>query len=253
MAVRRCRFEAEFTDRRQRVNREQPDLDQLAVCQHTRPLDGCSQFGSRQPIGNRRVGFDGAFKWLNRISHRRRNRRALVRQEKVGRWAWRQETVEDFASLKAKVRAIMTMALGVIEAPLAFGLAIGPVLRTEKFAPLGADGSLPDTLAFSLFLAAMLAVTAFPVMARILQEKGLTTSPMGAIGVAAAAVVTVGMFVLFAVAKNVNAEAGLGDHSKVFIGTAVYLAVMFGVVRPALAPIGRISSVPPRRLQLPPG
>jgi Kef-type K+ transport system membrane component KefB len=133
----------------------------------------------------------------------------------------------------------MTMALGVIAAPLAFGLAIGPILRTEKFAPLGADGTLPDTLAFSLFLAAMLAVTAFPVMARILQEKELTTSPMGAIGVAAAAVVTVGMFVLFAVAKNVNADAGLADHSKVFIGTAVYLAVMFGVVRPALAPIGR--------------
>lgn len=35
------------------------------------------------------------------VFFRRRNRRALVRQERVGRWAWRQELVEDLAALRA--------------------------------------------------------------------------------------------------------------------------------------------------------
>ncbi len=145
----------------------------------------------------------------------------------------------DFASLKGKVTAIVTVALGVVIVPLGLGLAIGPVLHTDKFSFAGPDGALPATLGFSLFLAAMLAVTAFPVMARILQEKGLTTSPMGAVGVAAAGLVTVLMFILVAVAKGVDAEKTIGGHSLVFVGTMVYLAVMFLVVKPLLAPIGR--------------
>jgi len=35
------------------------------------------------------------------VFFRRRSRRALVRQEKVGRWAWRQETATDLAALRA--------------------------------------------------------------------------------------------------------------------------------------------------------
>jgi Kef-type K+ transport system membrane component KefB len=144
----------------------------------------------------------------------------------------------NFASLKGKVRGILTVALGVVAIPIVIGLIIGPILHTSRFAP-EVEGVLPDSLAFSLFLAAMLSVTAFPVMARILQEKGLTTSAMGAIGVAAAGIVTVLMFILLAVAKGVQADFSFADHSKVFIGTAVYLAVMFGVVRPLIAPIGK--------------
>ena len=34
------------------------------------------------------------------VFFRRRNRRAVVRREKVGQWAWRQETVADLAALR---------------------------------------------------------------------------------------------------------------------------------------------------------
>ncbi len=143
----------------------------------------------------------------------------------------------DFKSLVGKVRGIVTVSLGVIIAPIVIGLGVGAILYTERFAFLGPDG-LPAQLAFSLFLAAMLAVTAFPVMARILQEKGLSKSPMGAIGVASAAVVTILMFILVAVAKGVAKDNTIGEHLMVFLGTAVYLAVMFGPVQMALRPLG---------------
>ena len=117
-----------------------------------------------------------------------------------------------------------------------------PAPPRRRMTPKVVFGDLFETLSnrsfVALFLAAMLAVTAFPVMARILQEKGLTTSAMGAVGVAAAAVVTVGMFILLAVAKGVAAENTLGEHLHVFVGTAAYLAVMFGPVRIALRPMG---------------
>lgn len=144
----------------------------------------------------------------------------------------------DFKSLVGKVRGIVTVSFGVVLAPILIGLGVGAVLFGPRFARVGLDGELPDQLAFSLFLAAMIAVTAFPVMARILQEKGLSASPMGAVGVASAAVVTVLMFLLVAVARGVAAGNSLGEHSMVFIGTAVYLAVMFGLVKPVLARLG---------------
>lgn len=142
-------------------------------------------------------------------------------------------------ALKGKGRGIATVAIGAIVAPLVFGLLVGPILHTDRFALVGADGSLPGTLAFSLFLSAMLAVTAFPVMARILQEKGLTTSPMGTIGVAAAAVVTVLMFVMLGLASGVAKEQSAAELSLIVIGTVVYLAVMFLVVRPLGEAVGR--------------
>jgi Kef-type K+ transport system membrane component KefB len=142
-------------------------------------------------------------------------------------------------ALKGKVKGIVAVSAGVIAAPLALGLAIGPLLHTERFARVGPDGALPDQLGFSLFLAAMLAVTAFPVMVRILQEKGLSTSAMGAIGIAAAAVVTVLMFVMLGLAAGVARGDSAVELSRIVIGTVVYLGVMIFVVRPLLRPLGR--------------
>lgn len=144
----------------------------------------------------------------------------------------------DLSSLVGKVRGIVTVSLGVVVAPILLGLAVGAVLYGPRFARAGPGSMLPDQLAFSLFLAAMLAVTAFPVMARILQEKGLSTSPMGVIGVASAAVVTVMMFLLVAVARGVASGYSFVEHSTGFISTIVYLGAMFGVVRPMLGRLG---------------
>lgn len=142
----------------------------------------------------------------------------------------------NYALLKGKVKGILTVAIGVVAIPVALGFALLPVLHDAKFAAVSADtGDFVATKAgFALFVGAMMAVTAFPVMARILQEKGLTSSTMGAIGVAAAAVVTILMFVLVAVADGVSKDKEAGDLSKVFIGTIIYLLVMAFVVRPLL-------------------
>jgi Kef-type K+ transport system membrane component KefB len=138
----------------------------------------------------------------------------------------------DWALLRGKGRGILTVALGVVAIPVALAFLVGPILfdSPEKWVGIGN----PSENAFNLMVGAMLAVTAFPVMARILQEKGLTQSAMGSVGVAAAAAVTVLMFLLVAVATGVAKDQSTGDQIKRFVGTAIFIAVLFLVVRPVL-------------------
>jgi Kef-type K+ transport system membrane component KefB len=142
----------------------------------------------------------------------------------------------DYGLLRGKVRGIVTVAVGVVAIPLALGFLIAPTLYDDASKWVGklASGATPSKTAFALMVGAMLAVTAFPVMARILQEKGLTQTLMGSVGVAAAAVVTVLMFLVVAVAKGVATSQSASEQFLTFFWTAVFLVVAFMVVRPLL-------------------
>ncbi|MEZ5141060.1 MAG: cation:proton antiporter [Acidimicrobiales bacterium] len=141
----------------------------------------------------------------------------------------------DFDRLRGKGKGIGVVSFGVVLVPLAFAFLIAPLLYDEKWVfGFGTDGQASQ-LSFTLLIGAMLAVTAFPVMARILQEKGLADSLMGSVGVAAAAVVTVLMFLLVALASGVAAGQGAGEQVKRLVGLVLFVAVLFGVARPLLA------------------
>lgn len=142
-------------------------------------------------------------------------------------------------SLKGKEKGIGLVAIGAVALPVVLAFVISPVLWKADFVPGFGTDAAPNRLGFTLFVGALLSVTAFPVMARILQEKGLTTSAMGAIGIAAAGVVTVLMFLLIATADGVAKEKSLGTISQVWVITAVYIAVMMLGVKRLLAPLGR--------------
>jgi Kef-type K+ transport system membrane component KefB len=145
----------------------------------------------------------------------------------------------DWDLLKGKGRKIMTVAFGAVAVPIGLAFVIGPILFTSDFVAAFGTADEPSQLSFTFFIAAMLTVTAFPVMARILQEKGMTASAMGSVGVAAAAIVTVAMFLTVAVAAGVATDQGPSSMAVKFAAAGVYIALLFLVVRPALAPIGR--------------
>lgn len=143
-------------------------------------------------------------------------------------------------SLKGKEKGIGLVSLGAVVVPVVLAFVISPILWTSDFVPEFGGPGAPNRLGFTLFVGAMLTVSAFPVMARILQEKGLTTSPMGAIGVASAGVVTVLMFLIIATADGVAKESDVVTIGRVWVITAVYIAVMMLVVKRLLAPLGRV-------------
>jgi len=119
--------------------------------------------------------------------------------------------------------------LGVV-LPMALGLAISPLLHA-RFAPAGVA-----FWPFALFMAASMAITAFPVMARILKERGLTRSAIGQLALASAAIADVLAWILLAfVVAMIGAHGGWSTFARTMIGLVAIAAIAFGVLRPLVA------------------
>lgn len=139
--------------------------------------------------------------------------------------------------IRGREKQILIVAAGVIIVPVALGFLVGGILDDpgkwkSAMTVTGADVS---STTHALFLGAALAVTAFPVMARILQEKRMLNSPMGGIGVGAAAVVTPLMFLILAGA--VASAKGQGVPGTIGIKLLLAIALLlflFLAVRPVL-------------------
>lgn len=132
--------------------------------------------------------------------------------------------------VREQLRSAGAVGILSVVVPIALGLAISPALY-PSLAPAGVD-----FWPFALFIAAALSITAFPVMARILKDQGLTHTPFGQLSLASAAVVDVFAWVLLAfVVALVGAGDGYAGLAKISIGAVVLVGVLFGIVRPAFA------------------
>jgi Kef-type K+ transport system membrane component KefB len=112
---------------------------------------------------------------------------------------------------------------------LPFGMAVlaAPLLR-DRFSP-GAIGPSP----FTLFLGVSMSITAFPVLARILEERSMHLSSLGATALICAAVDDVVAWMLLAVALTLipsGDAAAPSSYRLLWLGA--YLIVMFVVIRP---------------------
>ncbi|MDX3694804.1 cation:proton antiporter [Streptomyces europaeiscabiei] len=87
----------------------------------------------------------------------------------------------DLRSLRTTRSAVAAVSLTGLLLPMALGAALAAALYPH-FAPDGV-GRLP----FTLFVAVALSITAFPVLARILADRGLETTPLGTFALACAA------------------------------------------------------------------
>lgn len=102
-----------------------------------------------------------------------------------------------------------------------------------------ADKNIPF-LSFALFIGIAMSITAFPVLARIIQEKGLTKTHLGSISLASAANGDITAWCLLAVVIAI-AQAGTmlsAVYNILFSG--LYLLLMFLVVRPFMRMIGQV-------------
>ncbi|MEN3610652.1 cation:proton antiporter [Plantactinospora sp. ZYX-F-223] len=131
----------------------------------------------------------------------------------------------DHASLRGRGRTATSVSIGSILAPLGLGVLLAMWLagRHEVSAPLP----------FALFIGAAMAVTAFPVLARILTDRGMVRTPVGGLALASAAVDDVAAWSLLAV---VVAVAGADSANPWLPLLCVpYTLLMLLVVRPLLA------------------
>ena len=122
----------------------------------------------------------------------------------------------------------------------ASGIVLPFVLGSALAVPLHA-GLAPEgvpLLSFALFLGVAMSVTAFPVLARILTERRLIRTRIGAVALAAAAVDDVTAWCLLAGVVAVASASGAVPVAKTIALAVVYVVGMFKVVRPMLARIG---------------
>jgi Kef-type K+ transport system membrane component KefB len=100
----------------------------------------------------------------------------------------------------------------------------------------------PETsfLSFALFIGISLSITAFPVLARIIQERGMTRTHLGSIALASAANGDITAWCMLA-AVVAYAQAG-SMNSAIYsvLFSLVFIAIMLFIVRPILQIIGNL-------------
>ncbi|MEU2989653.1 cation:proton antiporter [Streptomyces griseoincarnatus] len=135
----------------------------------------------------------------------------------------------DLASVRGNGRTAAAVSQAGIVLPFALGAALAYLVYDAQ-APEGVSRA-----AFVLFFAVALSITAFPVLARILVERQLFDTPLGALAMTCAAV---GDVVAWCMLTLVVALVGSGSPLEALTtgGWAVLLTVgMLVVVRPFLA------------------
>jgi Kef-type K+ transport system membrane component KefB len=134
--------------------------------------------------------------------------------------------------LRNRGRAAVMISHASIVAPFLLGTALALHLY-----PRYSDASV-SFVEMALFLGAAMSVTAFPVLARILTERNLLGTKVGALTIVCAAVGDVTAWcILAAIVAFVRSGAALGGLTITLVGSIAYVAVMLHGVRPLFSRI----------------
>lgn len=123
-------------------------------------------------------------------------------------------------------------AVAISHASIIVPFLLGTALALYLYPKLSDDGV--SFTSFALFIGASMSVTAFPVLARILSERKLSNTKMGALVLTCAAVDDVTAWFLLAFVISVVRATGLHEVLGILFWTVVYVAVMAWLVRPLL-------------------
>lgn len=136
------------------------------------------------------------------------------------------------ARLAGKAHAAVAVSHSSIVVPFILGtlLALG-------LYPVFSHQGVPFT-SFALFMGAAMAITAFPVLARILTDRNLDKTELGSVALGCAAADDVTAWCLLALVVGV-AKSDLQTAAWVIGGALLFIALMFFVVQPIVRRIVR--------------
>ena len=138
----------------------------------------------------------------------------------------------DLKVLKNKANEAVVISHASIVIPFALGIGLAYFVY-NRFAPEGVK-----FLSFSLFMGIAMSITAFPVLARIVQERGIHKTRLGAIVITCAAADDITAWCMLAVVIAI-VKAGTFVSSLYIIMLAVlYVIAMLFIVKPFLKRIG---------------
>ena len=137
----------------------------------------------------------------------------------------------DLSLVRGRERVASVISVGSIALPFALGLGLAALIFPDHHHVGGKDVSFWP---FALFIGVSMSITAFPVLARMLTERGMQRIEIGTIALACASIDDVLAWsilaVVVAVASSTNAT-----HAPELVGEAiVFVLVMMLLVRPLL-------------------
>ncbi|MCO5248146.1 MAG: cation:proton antiporter [Chitinophagales bacterium] len=140
----------------------------------------------------------------------------------------------DFNVLKSKAQEAIIISHASIIIPFTLGVGLTYFIY-DSFAPEGVQ-----FFPFALFIGITMSITAFPVLARIVQERNMHKTRLGTIVMTAAAADDITAWSLLAVVIAI-AKAGSPVSALYTVALAViYVFIMLKVVRPFLGRIGNL-------------
>jgi len=134
----------------------------------------------------------------------------------------------DPAHLRQKARvAVVVSNVGII-VPFILGVSVSLLLH-PVYATAGSS-----FLTFALFMGTAMSITAFPVLVRILKDRGIAKTPLGSLAIACAAVGDASAWAMLAVVVAIARASGLAATAFSLGLVVVFIAIMLLVVRPRL-------------------
>ena len=138
----------------------------------------------------------------------------------------------DLKVLKNRANEAIVISHASIVIPFTLGIGLAYFVY-YRFAPVGVP-----FLSFALFMGIAMSITAFPVLARIVQERGIHKTKLGAIVITCAAADDITAWCILAAVIAI-VKAGSFESSIYIISLALlYVLLMLFVVKPFLKKIG---------------
>jgi Kef-type K+ transport system membrane component KefB len=146
--------------------------------------------------------------------------------------------------VRAQAHTALMVSLASIVCPYLLGVALAYFLYSHLAAP-GARFT-----PFALFAGISMSITAFPVLARILRDRGLSKTPLGSTAITCAAVGDVTAWVIFAFVVAIARASSLFGVALILVLVIGFIVLMVRGVRPALPRwigVGRLAEEEPSR------
>lgn len=140
----------------------------------------------------------------------------------------------DLKTLKNKAHDAVVISHASIIIPFALGLGLAYYIY-NSYAPKGIE-----FLSFGLFMGIAMSITAFPVLARIVQERRMHKTKLGAIVITCAAADDITAWCILAAVIAIVKAGSLASALYVILFTFTYVVVMLKVIRPFLKRVGDI-------------
>ncbi|NAW50283.1 cation/H(+) antiporter [Elizabethkingia argentiflava] len=142
----------------------------------------------------------------------------------------------DLNILRKKTHEAVIISHASIIIPFALGIGLSYFIYQE-FAPKGVAFS-----AFALFIAIAMSITAFPVLARIVQERNLQKTKLGAVVITCAAIDDITAWCILAAVIAIVKAGSFTSSIYVILMAIGYVFLMIKILRPFLKRIAELQT-----------